>query len=620
MKKNYKNKILDMSVAAAMLLGSSAYAGKIIGANPPSAPLEPNLSQQFGFGGWDFGNVDVRIVNINDFSTPLPGTIFDTTDGTYTSMDYNQSFESVIKEIGSAEERGLLHGKNWPVGEPAGIKIINDDSDTKNGKPENCIMTTSYLDTEDNPFKVYGYLDGDTPTPTVCSSSFQTHKRFKINMLPTTVANLDAERYGQPVDLVFKLVGGDTTTERYQVFQKINNYTGLRLDGYKIEVLDGSGNPNNALTLSIGLLENPKSTGAINIWDVEDMANFSHGLWGPQTYEVPVPHFPTDGFFDLKRAGFVVDPSGHNTNTLVGGPTTLGSNYVDLFGIWLHSTWAPKGIFFDDDNDPTTDAELIAFWGTVPNAPRGTLPEWHKGQATGWAVPTAEELLTWHTDPLYSMDVVEDTLNLGLNYIVNVGDNTQIATSTFIVRITPRVAEDQTPPNYVDDNLNYIMPPTDYNGTDPLLIISPAPLFNLNADLSVGVADPALNNDDKTIEDTVIVITTTSGDEENLTLTETDVNSSIFVGTIGSDTNAVEVQNETINVVNGTVVTATYGALTAKTTATDITTTDGTTTTLDPSSGGGGCTYNPDSKKFDMGFLLMMALGLLYPIRRRFIK
>ncbi len=36
--------------------------------------------------------------------------------------------------------------------------------------------------------------------------------------------------------------------------------------------------------------------------------------------------------------------------------------------------------------------------------------------------------------------------------------------------------------------------------------------------------------------------------------------------------------------------------------------------------GGGGCTYNPDSKNFDMMFLLMIALGLFYPFRRRFIK
>ena len=47
---------------------------------------------------------------------------------------------------------------------------------------------------------------------------------------------------------------------------------------------------------------------------------------------------------------------------------------------------------------------------------------------------------------------------------------------------------------------------------------------------------------------------------------------------------------------------------------------DDTTETIITSSGGGGCTYNPNSKSFDMTFLMMIALGLLYPIRRRFLK
>ena len=38
------------------------------------------------------------------------------------------------------------------------------------------------------------------------------------------------------------------------------------------------------------------------------------------------------------------------------------------------------------------------------------------------------------------------------------------------------------------------------------------------------------------------------------------------------------------------------------------------------SKSGGGCTYNPDSKSFDMIFFFMMALGLLYPFKRRFIS
>ncbi|UPT76567.1 choice-of-anchor F family protein [Sulfurovum sp. XGS-02] len=628
MKKNYKNKILGMSAAAAMLLSSSAYAGKII---TDTDTQGWNELTQYGFGGWNLENVVVNITSDQNFSNIIYGDIFPdptSTDGSYPTMDDTMSFESIISVGG--EERGKLHGKDWPVGEPTGIKIINGDLNTHNGKPENCIMTTSYLAAEDNG-GINGYLDSDTPAPTTCSSPFQTHKRFKVNMTENTVVDHNTTTgYGKPVELVFNLDPTDESTEntRYQVFQKINNYTGKRLEGYKIEVLDENGTVKpDDLTLSIGLLENPKATGDVNIWDVEDMANFSHGLWGPKTYEEPEPHFPTDGFFDSKRAGFVVAESGHGTPELVGGPDTLGSNYEALFGMWLPSKWQPIGIFFDDDNDPTTDAELVAFWGTVPNAPEGTAPAWHKGKdyvndANSWAEPSPEELLTWMTDPLYAQGNIEDTLNLGLNYIVNVGKNSNIG-DTFTIRITPRVAADQTAPNYImDDNVTYIMPSTDYNGTDTHLVISPAPYFNLDTNLSVGVADTNVTGaTDSVIDEVIVVLTASNGDEENLTLTETDVNSSIYVGTIATDTNTVATQDTIVNVVNGTVVTATYKGLTAETTATDgIVTPPVTDPDLVPSSGGGGCTYNPDSKHFDMMFLVMMALGLFYPFRRRFIK
>ena len=44
--------------------------------------------------------------------------------------------------------------------------------------------------------------------------------------------------------------------------------------------------------------------------------------------------------------------------------------------------------------------------------------------------------------------------------------------------------------------------------------------------------------------------------------------------------------------------------------------------TIDPGTGGGGggCTYNPNSKTFDLSLLMLMALGSLYAFRRRFIK
>jgi len=52
--------------------------------------------------------------------------------------------------------------------------------------------------------------------------------------------------------------------------------------------------------------------------------------------------------------------------------------------------------------------------------------------------------------------------------------------------------------------------------------------------------------------------------------------------------------------------------------ATDTPTVDENANTND-GGGGGGCTYNPKSNHFDMSFLFILALGLLYPFRRRFL-
>ena len=123
-------------------------------------------------------------------------------------------------------------------------------------------------------------------------------------------------------------------------------------------------------------------------------------------------------------------------------------------------------------------------------------------------------------------------------------------------------------------------------------------------------------------------MTTDTGDKETVTLTEDDVNSSIFLGTIPSElTTSSPVQEDgKVNVIKDAVVKVTYvdnaHSDEASTVATvpddgdDSTDSDGDSA----SSGGGGCTYNPNSKNFDMTFLMMIALGSLYAFRRRFIK
>ena len=418
---------IKMSMITSLLLVSSATAGHIV----TDTATGFSQNKQYGFGGWDLSNVNVKIVNVNDPHYNVGS--FNETDGTYTAMTNGLSFESDISGIGGV--LGRLHGKDWPVGEPTGIKIIHDDLAVHNGKPENCIMTTSYLSS--------GYLNSATPIPNTCSGPFQSHKRFKIDMLRT--AYIADGTFGNSIDLVFNLEAEGSSTKRYQIFQKINNYTEKRLDGFKVEVLDANKLPSTSLTLSLGYGEYVGSSSQNNIWDIEDLANMSHGLWGPVD-----EHFPTPGFFDNKRAYYPVTLSAGNTMLSYVG-TMQGGNYQALFGNWLPSKWHPYGAFFDHDNNPNTDAKLLGFWGDPLHT---GVNGWHKGYQDDWAAPSDEEIAAWTTvGGNYLIQGIEDSLNLGLNYIVNIGNNNMIG-NTFTLRVTPHFAPtaEQVAPSYIYDH------------------------------------------------------------------------------------------------------------------------------------------------------------------------
>jgi len=596
--KNYTKKAVGLSLVTAVVLGTNAYAGliKTDAGDVTNPVVEQN--KQYGFGGWNMDNVNVLI---NDTEG-----LFNNDDGTYSEYSSEDSnFTSEITTEGAVRAR--LNGKDWPIGEPVGIKVINGDSAVKHGKPVNCILSTTYLESAG--------LDTANPKPVICSSTLQSHKRFKVNMLPSTVAGVDNGEYGKPIDLVFNLDAGDTSTKRYQIMQKIDNYTGKRLDGYTIEVLDANGSTNPNLTLSLGIGEGDDG----DIWASNELATFSHGLWGP----VDIPDFPDGGFFDLTRAGLQV--TGHGTSKLTGSGN-LGSNYQALFGPWLPSRWAPAGIFWDHDDNPVTDPLLVAFWGTVPDAPEGTEPSWHKGIKDNWVKPTSTNFLQWATDPAYTDGKAGDSVNLGLNYIVNVGDSTTIG-DTFTIRITPKVSTDTSTPSYIESNGNWIEPVIAI--ADGTVAISPAPTFLIGDELILSVKDTNLNDTTK-IDTTVVTVTTNKGDKETVTLTETEENSAIFTATIASTEGDPVVGDNKVNVVDGSLVTVNYSesgfSTAASTTATtetpveeeDILNPKDTSGEL--ASSGGGCTSNPNAKSFDMMFLVMMALGLLFPFRRKFIK
>jgi hypothetical protein len=408
MKKN----LIKLGITLAALFTTNAFAGSIIS----DMSFTPN--KQHGFGGWNLDNVNVKIVELSDPHYNIGD--FNNADGTYSAMGFGMSFESDITTNGTAVAR--LVGKEWPIGEPAGIRVVNGDTAVKDGKPQNCLMATTYL--------AGGFLNDASPRPNTCSGPFKSHKRFKIEMTKASYTSEGA--YGKPVDLVFNLVDGDSSSKRYQVIQKINNHTGKRLDGYKLEVLDDAKMQNAALTLSI----DP------NIWTVDQRANMPHGLFGPID-----SHFGAEGFFDNKRSYYPVELSNGNTVISYTGPMQ-GGNYQSLFGNWMPSKWHPMGIFFDDGNAATED-ELLAFWGDpLQTGTNG----WNKGQKDGFARISGDEEALWTSGGQYYIAGIEDSANLGLNYIVNIGDNTAIG-STFTIRITPHFAPgaEQRTPSWVGD-------------------------------------------------------------------------------------------------------------------------------------------------------------------------
>ena len=535
MKFHNTSKVIALSLIAAIGIISPLQAGKIV-----------TDQQGKGFGGWNLGNVDV---NITDTAYISNGKFYNKADGSYdTTFGEGDSFESSIKDD-QGVITGRLHGKDWPVGEPNGIKVLHNVAGVNNGKPENCIINTSYVNELDNPND--GYLDAVSPavaTPLDCAGPWQSHKRFKINFQPSTVIGGTGNE--KSVDIVFN-VENETGMRRYQVFQKLDNYSGKRLKGYAVQVGFGIGVNFVAATtqdinLSLGLLENDGA----DIWDELSIATFSHGLWGE-----PDQHFPNNGFFHDIPSGYKVTLSTDKKSFT--SHDTLGSNYPTLFGNWLPSIWAPEGIFFDNDSNPETDAELMAFWSDWDGVQHTGIFTWRKGNDNGFTIVDNTTLFQWAMDPLYAVDVVEDTLNLGINFIVEVGDVANFTDSKFTIRYTPilDVNTTQVEPGWITN-----APFLSYNGSMGVISINPSPSFVPGTPVTVRVADADLNLDATLIDTLELNVTNDQGEVELLTLNELDVNASVFEGILltvdttdtGSDNNG------TLNVTEGTVVTATY--------------------------------------------------------------
>ncbi len=422
-----------------LLAGSTAFAATGIITSGEGEWDKTVLS--YGSQGWNMGNVAIKYFDAN-------GAAVDTLpeDGSYESYIY----KSIAKDTAPL---GIVVAKNPPVGDPPGIKIVNNDHN-KDGAV-NCLISTAYVD--ENP--LVEIADYSNQLPVLCSSDFQTHKRYKALMLPEMVkGGAGAE---ESLDLVFNVEAytppepTDPNAPRsYVVYQKINNWTDSRLAGYKLEVGFGIGN------------EFIRATTDNNVsFNITDNSYFSHGLFGPADDE----HFPTDGFFSVELAGYTTAGESLTSSDDVTTPTSKSEYATFADGAWLPAAWVPTGIFYDEDHNPDTDAVLMAYWGKDTN---DGAYKWLYGQMTAYSdelrpnavsfdpVPT-EKLAEWAADEWYSIDKIDDFANLNLNYAVNVGDPAGFLSpySTFTIRVTPLKAADadNTLPEFMEpDN----QPPT----------------------------------------------------------------------------------------------------------------------------------------------------------------
>jgi len=533
---------LSLVAAACMTAMSVAQAGKITGVQQEApSPVVPEAQQ--GFGGWDLGNVDVKIVSVETGEVVADKT-FNNEDGSYTPMVEGESFVSIVND-GAGNAMGGLVGKDWPVGEPSGVKVIsNIDPDatySPNLIPNNCIMSTSYhtYDEEksgtvpEGALGTDGWLGSTLPNPTMCDSAFQTHKRFKVNALPATVDGVGAEA----VDLVFNVEAGEN--RYYTVLQKLNNYTDKRLQGFRIEVGFGVGESfekvsdtavnegGDNLKLSFGEGEG-KEGGPI--LDASELAVFSAGLFGTAD-EGEDPKHPFDGFFDTTRAGFAVELSEDGSTISTTG--TLGSNYNTIFGDWLPSIYEPAAIFWDDTPEDPLDDELVAaYWGDNPATDEVDYT-WLLGNEGNFAPVDDATLASWNVngeDSVYSTGTIEDVLNVGFTYLVKVGDVSSFPDSQFTIRMVPVASEDQTVPEYVD-GLEPVVPVVAEEGATFTGTINTAPTSEVaqGSPIAIRVTDADLNTDPLVAE--TITVTVTNGVKTgDVTLTERGADFGVFEG------------------------------------------------------------------------------------------
>ncbi len=229
-----------------------------------------------------------------------------------------------------------------------------------------------------------------------------------------------------PFDITLRTTASaDHPSVDYFTFGKVSNFTGARMTGFSLELLDADGNPMGQLDPSNAVLFN------LDAADIGLGARLPDGLFGAGGQEGEV------GFFSDGRASLALTAS---DDVLTFGALS-NEDYVANFGTgFIDNTMTPDGLFWDDNNDPADEAALVA-WNNIAGGgwTYGTLGTDADidarlaelastlgvdvaalGYVDGQLVPS-EIVALAEANGLFEVAEVEDLRNANLNYTMTVG-------------------------------------------------------------------------------------------------------------------------------------------------------------------------------------------------------
>ena len=267
--------------------------------------------------------------------------------------------------------------------------------------------------------------------PTTCDGPRQSGKRFKQV----------ATGFG-PIDLVFAVdpagdqdPGGDVDVG-YRVFHRLinDNTTDRAARGFKVTLGSGIGDGFTKSSTNDGLQFSTKI--AFGQSQVSSFSQYPFGLFGDADTN---PNFDLDGFFDGNgRSGFNVV----QTEDMISSAGFYGK-YQTLFGGWLDQDTVPTGALWDNDNDDTTDALVMAWFDDTMSLweVRRDVDPIDATKAISLDTPqfftTFADVQTFLGVASLEQELIEDLANLNLNYGIALDD--RFSGSDFTLRVELQV-------------------------------------------------------------------------------------------------------------------------------------------------------------------------------------